>query len=166
MEKKLIYIFLDIDGVMTSEDYFDECYERHHVNGIMSMNCFPLDPKCLNNLMILVQALQENDYIVNIILSSTWRLSQVDTQIVRHRLAEYGLSLKDRTTYIGQRGEEIKHYMEQHVKPHDFIIIDDDSFDIVGLYPNNLIQTKFKTGFDKLALLEALRFFNLEQYLK
>ena len=79
---KLFYIFLDIDGVLNNEIYFEECFNRHKVKGIMSMNRFPFDPKCLNNLMKLNQELQKQNYNVKIVLSSTWRLNQIDIGIV------------------------------------------------------------------------------------
>ena len=56
--KKLFFIFLDVDGVLNNEDYIEECYEKngHHA---MHMNHVPFDPKCLENLMILVNKLRE-----------------------------------------------------------------------------------------------------------
>lgn len=142
----IIYIFLDIDGVLNNENYIKECYERngHHA---MHMNHVPFDPKCLNNLMILCQEIEKLGYAVQIILSSTWRLHEIDYEIVNARLAEYGLSLKDKTPYIsGNRGKEILDFLKNHNNYIDYIILDDDAFDILELHPNKLIRTSFKTG--------------------
>lgn len=155
LEYKLIYIFLDVDGVLNNQNYIEKCYEMHHQP--MHMNHVPFDPKCLKNLMLLVQCYENNNYKVKIILSSTWRLSEIDYEIVNARLAEYGLRLSGKTCNKGHRGKEIKVYLQENQDYKDFIIIDDDSFDIVDTYPDNLIQTKFKTGFTKTCLNKAIK---------
>lgn len=150
---KHFYIFLDIDGVMNSENYFWECFHRHNVRGIMSLNCYPFDPKCLNNLMILRQKLNNNEYKVHIILSSTWRMNNVDTAIVNSRLAEYGMRITDKTIILDEtRTEEIKEYINRH-NCTNYLVLDDENCDI----PNDhFIHTNFKTGFDDKKLQEAL----------
>ena len=160
---KLVYIFLDIDGVLDNRTYLEECYERHH-KPTMSMNCFPFDPKCLNNLMILFQKLEEKNFIVKIILSSTWRLSEIDTQIVNHRLAEYGMRVFDKTGNInGQRGLEIKDYLDNHNKCINYIVLDDDIFDIKDIIEDkHIVNTSFETGFTEECLKEAVKKLNLE----
>ncbi len=160
-KEKLFYIFLDIDGVLNNETYFDECFERHHVEGIMSMNCFPFDPKCLNNLMILNQKLQEKRYEVKIILTSTWRLNQVDVAIVNSRLAEYGMRIFERTLSLssGNRGLEIKHFLNEEgiPKADNYLILDDEVKDIVNIFdPIHIINTSFQKGFCDEKLKEAL----------
>lgn len=153
--KELVFIFLDVDGVLNNENYIVKCYNKHHKP--MSMNHVPFDPKCLNNLMILVQQIQQLDYDVNIILSSTWRLNEIDYNIVDARLAEYGLSLNGKTSYIdGIRGIEIKDFL-QDKNYTNFIILDDDIFDIQDYFPNNLVKTDFKTGLTKHNVKQALK---------
>ena len=153
--KELVFIFLDVDGVLNNENYIVKCYNKHHKP--MSMNHVPFDPKCLNNLMILVQQIQQLDYDVNIILSSTWRLNEIDYNIVDARLAEYGLSLNGKTSYIdGIRGMEIKDFLQDKCYTN-FIILDDDIFDIQDYFPNNLVKTDFKTGLTKHNVKQALK---------
>lgn len=151
---KLIYLFLDVDGVLNNQNYIIKCYEMHHQP--MHMNHVPFDPKCLKNLMIFVQTCIQHKYKVEIILSSTWRLSEIDYEIVNARLAEYGLHLSGKTGNKGHRGQEIKEYLQKHSNYSSFIIFDDDSFDIADTYPDNLINTKFQTGFNKKCLNKAL----------
>ena len=57
------------------------------------MNCFPFDPKCLNNFNEIKSRITKQNYNVKIVLSSTWRLNIVDTEIVNSRLAEYGMRI-------------------------------------------------------------------------
>lgn len=162
----LIYIFLDVDGVLNSENYIIKCYKKHHKP--MHMNHVPFDPKCLNNLMILVQQLEKYKKDVKIILSSTWRLHNIDYEIVDARLAEYGLGLQGKTPYMdGVRGKEIWNYLEsQRYKCYNFVILDDDINDIVPYFPDNLFRTNFKTGFTKDCLNEVLKFFDIEEEIK
>lgn len=146
------YIFLDIDGVLNNMDYFYKCFKKHKVKGIMSMNCFPFDPDCLNNLMILRQKLNNNSYKVKIILSSTWRMNNVDTAIVNSRLAEYGMRIEDKTIFNGDRTEEILDYVEKHFCVN-YLVLDDDKCNI---HTNHFIHTNERTGFDNKKLQEAL----------
>lgn len=148
---KVFYIFLDIDGVMNNETYFMECFERHHIKGIMSMNCFPFDPKCLMNLMYLSQYIETFDYKPVIILSSTWRLNQIDIEIVNSRLAEYGLRITDKTPNIdGKRGNEILQWLKEKGNNTDkYIILDDEVSDItINHNEIHIVNTNFTYGFE------------------
>lgn len=150
----LVYIFLDIDGVLNSFQYLEYCYKRHHKP--MSMNHTPFDPNCLENLMILVQTIERNNYIVQIILSSTWRLSEIDYEIVNARLAEYGLRLEGKTPRIEQqRGLEIKEFLKDK-NYLNYIILDDESFDILQYHSSHLVTTNPVTGLDKDNIQECL----------
>ena len=161
-KERLFYIFLDIDGVLNNIEYWNECFARHQVKGIMSMNCFPFDPKCLNNLMKLNQELQKQNYNVKIVLSSTWRLNQVDIGIVNSRLAEYGMRIFATTISLssGKRGLEIKNFLEdeQYGKADNYLILDDEIKDIVEQFEEkHIIHTNFNTGFDNEKLQEAIK---------
>lgn len=164
---KTFYIFLDVDGVLNNEEYFMECFNRHKVKGIMSMNCFPFDPKCLNNLMKLNQELQKQNYNVKIVLSSTWRLNQIDMEIVKSRLAEYGMTLFAKTISLnsGDRGLEIKNFIEneRYEKADNFLILDDEIGDIKKQFEDiHIIHTNFNTGFDSKKLEESIKKLNLK----
>lgn len=149
----LVYIFLDIDGVLNSFQYLEYCYKRHHKP--MSMNHTPFDPNCLENLMILVQTIERNDCIVQIILSSTWRLSEIDYEIVNARLAEYGLRLEDKTPNIdSNRGLEISQFLKDK-QYNNILILDDEGRDILSYYPNNLISCNPVNGFSKENIQEC-----------
>lgn len=161
-DNKLIYIFLDVDGVLNNKSYIERCYENNNHNG-MSMNGVPFDPNCLQHLMVLVNYIESKGYIVDIILSSTWRLNEADYEIVNSRLTEYGLRLKDKTQYISSnRGQEIQKYIDDHGTPCFYLILDDDIQDIVGLHSltNNIVYTNFNWGLNAKKLVDALEKFN------
>lgn len=157
----LVYIFLDIDGVLNDEQYIIECYEKHHKP--MHMNHVPFDPKCLNNLANLVYTLEKNNYKIEIILSSTWRLDPIDYEIVNARLAEYGLRLKDKTPNINhERGFEIQEFLKDK-EYNNVIILDDEWFDINKYYPNNLIIVNPKIGLQKEDVVKALSILHINR---
>lgn len=152
--KKILYLFLDVDGVLNNEKYIVKCYEKHHKP--MHMNHVPFNPTCLSNLMVLIQSLGTLNYDVKIILSSTWRLDNISYEIVNARLAEYGLKITDCTPYIdGNRGIEIKKFLSDKLYD-ELLILDDDDFDIKPYYPNNLVKTNFKNGLTKDKVTKAL----------
>lgn len=156
---KVFYIFLDIDGVLNNENYFWKCFNRHKIKGIMSMNCFPFDPKCLENLMILNQHIQKIGYEVKIILSSTWRLNDIDTAIVNARLAEYGMRIYAKTisSNSGNRGLEIKEFLNNN-KHDNFLILDDEIRDIENVFDKiHIICTNFNEGLTYEKMEEALK---------
>ena len=126
----VVYIFLDVDGVLNNENYLVRCYNR---NGHRPMSLYytPFDPKCLNNLMKLCQYLESNHLAPLLILSSTWRLDRDSLIVLNARLAEYGLRIFDCTEFLeAKRGKEIKEYLANHIRYKDYIIIDDEMFDI------------------------------------
>ena len=62
-----------------------------------------------------------------IILSSTWRLTEDKFQMVRRKLGEHGLKITDATTTDNSfsRAEQILQFLEKHKEIRHFIIIDD-----------------------------------------
>lgn len=150
----IIYLFLDIDGVLNSENYVIKRYEIHHK--AMHMNAVPFDPKCLYNLMLLYQILTLMNFNVKIILSSTWRLHDVDYEIVDSRLAEYGMHLEGKTPYFeNDRGIEIQHFLKDK-QFKNIIILDDDDFDINKYYKHNLIKVNRVCGLTKQNVYRAI----------
>ena len=156
----IIYIFLDVDGVLNNKDYLIKCYNKNG-HRPMHMYHYPFDPDCLNNLMKLNQYLESKNLKPLLILSSTWRLDEEALIILSARLAEYGLKIFDSTEFIkAERGKEIKNYIINHPRYKDFIIIDDEIFDFKEEYLlEKLIRTEFKTGFDNKVLNKALEYF-------
>lgn len=159
-ENNIFYIFLDVDGVLNNEDYIEECWNRHHKP--MHMNHVPFDPKCLNNLMCLNHFLQSKGFDVKIILSSTWRLHEIDYEIVNARIAEYGMTLSGKTPYIHmERGREILDFLSDK-KYKDYLVIDDEIKDIVSLIDESkIIHTEFKTGLTQSLLYKFIDYYNI-----
>lgn len=142
---KIFYIFLDIDGVLNNDNYTLLCYQRCKEPFFCSD--VPFDNRNIEALMYLCNDLKQRRYNVNIILSSTWRLRKEDMVIANSRLAQYGLNISDKTPYINQnRGLEIKEFLKDKVN-YNFLIIDDESFDIENIFHNNFVKVNSSCGF-------------------
>lgn len=158
MVKETCYIFLDIDGVLNDNVYTEKCYEKHHKP--MSMNHVPFNPKSLQVLMELCQELENMLYEVKIILSSTWRLGNISVEIIQARLAEYGLTISNKTSYIdAKRGLEIKEFLKDK-KDYKFVILDDEVYDICEVYPDNFVKIDAQIGLSVSDKNKALHIIN------
>ena len=106
-------IFLDIDGVLNSDDYIDiaknvQGIERH------------ID---IDKVKLLKKAIDETG--AKTVLTSSWRNSK-DIGTLRELLAIYF----DVTPFINwERGLEIKQWLSTHKGVEDYIILDDEIYD-------------------------------------
>lgn len=136
-------IFLDIDGVLNSMDYFEQTKE---CKGYTEIN--PDKVKLLKEIVDRTGA--------EIVLSSTWRNLGKRKNEPEHpmytyltdTLKEYGMEIVDHTPYIGQdRPKEIKAWLDnQRNKDIRFVSLDDDfpkyKYDEVGI-GDFLVRTSF-----------------------
>ena len=136
-------IFLDIDGVLNSMDYFKQTKD---CKGYTEIN--PEKVKLLKEIVDRTGS--------KIVLSSTWRNLSKRKDESEHpmytyltdTLQEYGLEIIDHTPYIAQgRPSEIKAWIDtQPDKDIRFISLDDDfpkhKYDEVGI-GDFLVRTSF-----------------------
>lgn len=137
------YIFLDIDGVLNSMEWFKQ---NKHIKGYIEIN--PDKVKMLKEIVDQTDA--------KIILSSTWRgLAAHDNRpehemytYLKTSLEEFGLSISDQTPYIQQnRPQEIKDWLENNTNEGDhYVSLDDDySYEAYKRYgiEGCLVKTSF-----------------------
>lgn len=162
---KPFYIFLDIDGVMNDFEYWTKCKKKHGNGRVMSLQNYPFNPNSLNNLMLLKKQLTNKGYVMRIVLSSTWRLDDISTAIVKSRLAEYGMTIYSKTMRLNSlplnklndcRSMEIKHWLENNKNPTNYLILDDASDIINNFEEKHCILTDAIYGFNKDKLQEAI----------
>lgn len=136
-------IFLDIDGVLNSIDYFAQ---TEGCKGYTEIN--PEKVKLLKEIVDRTGA--------EIVLSSTWRnLAQRENEpehpmytYLTDTLKEYGMEIVDHTPYIGQdRPKEIRAWLDnQQDKDVRFVSLDDDfqkhKYDEAGI-GDCLVRTSF-----------------------
>ena len=131
-------IFLDVDGVLNSEEFSHWLWDNHEKK---YRGYELLDQRailCLQDIVFVTGA--------EIVLSSSWRLSNKCSEQLRQQLLPYGLQFIDKTVSLPykDRGEEIKEWLSRHPDVSHYVILDDDSdmFDI----KDHLIQTTFYKG--------------------
>ena len=140
-------IFLDIDGVLNSEEWFNSkeytSNKYIEINGISCNN--EINEKFVKNLKDIVEHTG-----AEIVLCSTWRhISSHHSPIVylNHMLNKYGLSILDKTgkTKPSFRPKEIKEWLDNH-NVESFVILDDDynydEYATCGI-AKHLVRTRF-----------------------
>lgn len=125
-------IFLDVDGVLNSvQDRFSTKLEtRKHI-------------------LFLRHIVNKTD--AEIVLSSSWRICGLLPKLCRI-LREYNLRISDITPYIldrASRGREIRAWLDDHTGVESFVILDDEDFDIVNMFPDNIVKTNSEVGLQK-----------------
>ena len=111
-------IFLDIDGVLNSDEYFDKI-RNLDIQGIEQ----EVD---IEKIKLLKKAINETG--AKVVLSSSWRNTRNGQQL-KELLSNYEICV-DSTPFIqNKRGLEIKQWLSEHQCIEDFVILDDEVFD-------------------------------------
>lgn len=129
-------LFLDVDGVLNSEEWFRA--DPHKTDSDW-LGLRSVDP---TKVEIIKVVLAETG--ATLVLSSTWRLVADYVQTLR----DFGLPIDDTTPVLetSNRGEEITAWLRLHPEADVIAIVDDD--DDAGdceLYPR-LVQTTWQRG--------------------
>jgi len=130
-------LFLDIDGVLNSEEYY-----RNSCNSGKDFSRF--DPSSVSFIKALVE-----EFSLNIVISSTWRcgaIAKLMHELKRNKLLDY--LYHDWFTPVihpAHRGTEIKLWLDLHPEITDYVIIDDDS-NILEEQKNNFVKTSTHLG--------------------
>ena len=178
MIEKLIVdkiVFLDIDGVLNSEEWVDKCFKNDDV-------C-DLDPEAINRLIKFL-----DDTNAKIVISSYWRSLNVQSTILEFstsnhellkKLIPYIIGVTPRFHKCRKRGNEIAYWINmlsidyntlvkrcfileniEISKNYRYVIVGDDNAMLRG---QNFVQTDFQTGLtdedvnEMKAFLEMLR---------
>ena len=166
MIEKLIVtkiVFLDIDGVLNSEEWFDKCSNKLVSDDICDSD---VDPDAINRLIKFL-----DDTNAKIVLSSSWRSLNVQSTILEfstfcnnllQKLIPYIIGVTPRFYKYMKRGNEIKYWMNmlsidyyalvkhgcllenvEISKNYRYVIVDDDNNILRG---QNFVQIDFQTG--------------------
>ena len=110
-------IFLDVDGVLNSQQLFEKCEDDQLIS---------VDEDNIKNLKTIVDATG-----AKIVLSSSWRYGWAEhsdavqdwCQILVDILAKYDLKIIDKTEYLssGRREDEIKEHLKEAKNIKDYI---------------------------------------------
>lgn len=173
-------LFLDIDGVLNSENWFGYrlyCIKNNMFNEVINFvntnderikyKLSMIDDRAIANLNRIIE-----ETGCKVVLSSSWR-SCVEAE---NTLTEYLLKLKgfkyefyDVTPrlwfndFSTRRGEEIKFWLDKESENHEiesFIILDDDYSDILPEQMNNFIHIDGQVGLTDKDVFAAIEILN------
>ena len=172
-------LFLDIDGVLNSENWFAYriyCVKNNMVNILMNFvdtddrnikhKLTMLDDRAMANLNRIVE---ETD--CKVVLSSSWRSSIESENIFTQNLLKlkgFKYEFYDVTPRLWfsdfsiRRGEEIKFWLDKESEKHEiesFAILDDDS-DMLPEQMNNFIHIDRQVGLTDRDVLTAIKILN------
>jgi hypothetical protein len=155
-------IFLDIDGVLNHEDWFEKSRKQMakaaneiDVLGKMGKCIFwtwHIDPEKVN----LIHKIQKETQ-AKIVLSSSWRHMKDIQRILEMRNIEFIDITPDFVDDL--RGNEIQAWLNQHSKVENFVILDDDS-DMLDTQKDNFIQTDGLKGIQEEHVQQAIEILN------
>lgn len=178
--KKFRIVFLDIDGVLCTKDSIQEAISDwcgglnidedewvKQYKGIaagigffpkLDMFHWPFDRLALKNIHHLARHPD-----VRFVISSTWREDRT-TQDLIDLFTMKGLNVRiiDRTrdghpgSHTDTRAHEIQDWLDANKDiVESYVILDDNTWDIIRLHPNNTVTTRDDVGFDKASLEKA-----------
>ena len=144
-------IFLDVDGVLNSEDDLMVYREKNNIN-----HCILYAEVEDRPLKLLKEIVDKTS--AKIVISSSWRIgcerngnksifgNKLFTKL-QSKLNEYNISIYDITPSITekQRGDEIKAWLDKN-EAEQFIILDDDCDMSEFSNTEHFIQTTYKHG--------------------
>jgi hypothetical protein len=154
-------VFLDVDGVLNSEDDLMVFREKNNIH-----HCILYDEVEERPLQLLKQLIERTD--AKIVLSSSWRTAWVTDsgwyylkEKLETALQSVSLVIYDRTPklYNKERGDEIRLWLAHHPEVDTFVILDDDS-DMCEFIETNLVQTTYKHGLLQEHIDKAIEILN------
>lgn len=160
-------VFLDIDGVLNNTNYTIYIFEilgRDKAYEIIKEDLDIFDPISLELLCKLIDKFK-ND--IRVILSSTWRLNQKGIDKVKEKIfGVLGYEIPFDITKRHKdmiRGYEIEEYLSNNnLLGEDYIIIDDDTYDIIGNeykgnmnFGEHMVECNHDIGFQGKEYLKA-----------
>ena len=172
-------LFLDIDGVLNSENWFAYriyCVKNNMVN--ILMNFVDTDDRNIKHKLTMLddRAIANLNRIIEetgckVVLSSSWRSSIESENIFTRNLLKlkgFKYEFYDVTPRLWfsdfsiRRGEEIKFWLDKESEKHEiesFVILDDDS-DMLPEQMNNFIHVDGQVGLTDRDVLTAIKILN------
>lgn len=143
-------IFLDIDGVLNSQEYFinnhnnikefykDNIYNKDNVDLLVERQIMDIDYDKLLLLKKIIDATQSK-----VVITSTWKQFFFFQKIVE-KFIEFGIPVVGATEdSVIDRGAGIKKYIQEH-DVSSYAILDDEIFDD---YDDEIMNRLVKTNF-------------------
>ena len=136
-------IFLDIDGVLNSEEW--DRYVQSFTYGARFNSCYLLSQEMILRLQNVI--FQTN---AEIVLTSSWRTNDRAMCALTRQLSLYHLPIRDTTVSYayGSRADEVKLWLESHSNVTSYAIVDDydDGFSNDKVLVTHFVQTNYFQG--------------------
>ena len=136
-------IFLDIDGVLNSEEW--DRYVQSFTYGARFNSCYLLSQEMILRLQNVV--FQTN---AEIVLTSSWRTDEQAMCALTRQLSLYHLSIRDSTLYstYNTRADDINEWLRNNPNVHSYVIVDDydDGFSNDEVLVAHFVQTNYFQG--------------------
>lgn len=150
--KSLKILFLDIDGVLNSDDFYNNQRENKKEWEEVTYPLTEFDPKCIERLNRIVEETN-----AKIVISSDWRF----TEGLENILFMAGLKkpIFDTTPYyFGKRDKEIEIWLNNHdvIK---YVIVDDNDF-FTKEQHEHFIKISYLNGLTEEKAQEIINYFN------
>jgi histidinol phosphatase-like enzyme len=156
-------IFLDLDGVMNSNDFYVSRGTKTQSQDVEEFYLNMIDPSAVDLLNTLVQ---ECD--CKVVISSTWRDSAIEHNVLKRkgfigevigRTPLYTEMPKQSYETTHMRGYEIRQWIEdniEHPSIYKSYVIFDDDMDMLESQKQNFIHIDFMKGLQTENIQEAI----------
>lgn len=119
-------VFLDVDGVLNSDDFYARWMLEEGVD------CFETDTLDPHALALLKKLVRETD--AKVIISSSWRwdnqaMGNLTSQLRTYGIFAIGTTIDDIRVNLSRAGE-IKLWLDSHPEIVNYVILDDARIDI------------------------------------
>ena len=168
-------IFLDIDGVLNSTN---SLYENESLEDVLVLRLKKIVDATGAKLILssswrelwtavkkLMDKLDKYDMYLSGMTDNGVELSFIKEKGLKptKKYLEYHGYSYEKDSYIDvthDRGAEIYKWLNDHPETNSFVILDDETFDIITYFPNNFIKTNFKTGLTDEDVKKAIELLN------
>lgn len=152
------FIFLDIDGVLNSEQFYEEKTQKERFEELrkefeddIAYMLANIDLKAVELLNKLTDATK-----AKIVVTSSWRAC-FDLQDI-FNYAGIKEPISGITPYLDSRhrGREISEWLKDIKKPYKYVILDDDN-DMLEEQLNNFVQADWREGLTDKDISKAIK---------
>ena len=169
-------LFLDFDGVVNSHESFHLNHlartKERELRGegaeFAPQFCFPMGHLYPPLIERLNKIMEQTD--CHIVVSSAWRIGHSVEQLAEWLTKKgfcFGNKIIDRTGQNSKdaRGGEIQDWLDEHPEVTQYVVLDDDSADIIGDYttkkhPENFVHTDGMWGLQDVGVEKAIKILN------
>lgn len=148
-------VFLDVDGVLNSDKFYNELLEEEGID------CFRediLDQRAISRVARIIR-----DTEAHVVISSSWRWDIQSMNRLLEQLNAFGIEPVD-TTIMDMRvnmsrADEIKLWLEQHPDVTNYVVLDDDIMNIEEVGRHH-IKTNMNRGLETNHVEQAKKILN------